>query len=163
MKIPQYIIGAALAVAVLCPTNTQAKGSETQQIHMFGFAASFNDTIVHFTNIQTIDSAWIDRKSDFLLGRQLYSNMLRDYLDKNKMPHRTCIVVYDKSLKKLQKKYLKMRKLYLGTDKKGKKNKNRNIVKDIVESDFKFTAVNMNPEIENQQPEQGSAQKKKKK
>ena len=55
-----------------------------------------------------------------------------------------------------------MRKLYLGTDKKGKKNKNHNIVKDIVESDFKFTAVNMNPEIENQQPEQGSAQKKKK-
>ena len=30
------------------------------------------------------------------------------------MPHRTCIVFYDKKLTKLEKKYLKMKKLYSG-------------------------------------------------
>ena len=85
--------------------------------------------------------------------------MLRNYLEKNQLPYRTCVVFYDKSLKKLQKKYIKMKKLYLGT---GKKVKNRNNVKDIVESDFKFTAFNMNPYTE-EEAAQKSSQKKKKK
>ena len=129
-------------LAALLPVTSQAKGAAAQRIHMFGFAASFNDTIVHFTNIQTVDGAWIDGKTNFLMGRQQYSSMLRDYLTKNQMPHRTCLVIYDKSLKKLQKKYLKMRKLYLTA---GKKVKNRNNVIDIVENDFKFTPIDMNP------------------
>ena len=129
-------------LAALLPVTSQAKGAAAQRIHMFGFAASFNDTIVHFTNIQTVDGVWIDGKTNFLMGRQRYSSMLRDYLNKNQMPHRTCLVIYDKSLKKLQKRYLKMRKLYLNT---GKKAKNRNNVIDIMEDDFKFTPIDMNP------------------
>lgn len=129
-------------LAALLPATSQAKGAAAQRIHMFGFAASFNDTIVHFTNIQTVDGAWIDGKTNFLMGRQRYSSMLRDYLTKNQMPYRTCLVIYDKSLKKLQKRYLKMRKLYLNT---GKKAKNRNNVIDIMEDDFKFTPIDMNP------------------
>ena len=128
-------------------------------MYMFGFAASFNDTIVHFTNIQAIDSAWVDGKTKFLMGRNLYSTMLRNYLEKNQLPYRTCVVFYDKSLKKLQKKFVKMKKLYLGT---GKKVKNRNNVKDIVESDFKFTAFNLNPYTEEEVAQQTSQKKKKK-
>ena len=145
MKLQRYITIAAFILAAIIPTTSQAKGIAPQRIYMFGFAASFNDTIVHFTNIQTVDSAWIDGKTHFLLGRQFYSTMLRDYLNKNQLPYRTSVVFYDKNLKKLQKKYIKMKKMYLGTDKKVK---NHNLVKDIVESDFKFTAVNMNPIIE---------------
>lgn len=145
MKLQRYITVAAFVLAAIIPTTSQAKGAAPQRIYMFGFAASFNDTIVHFTNIQTVDSAWIDGKTHFLLGRQLYSTMLRDYLNKNQLPYRTSVVFYDKNLKKLQKKYIKMKKMYLGTDKKVK---NHNLVKDIVESDFKFTAINMNPIIE---------------
>ena len=128
-------------------------------MYMFGFAASFNDTIVHFTNIQAIDSAWVDGKTKFLMGRNLYSTMLRNYLEKNQLPYRTCVVFYDKSLKKLQKKFVKMKKLYLGT---GKKVKNRNNVKDIVESDFKFTSFNLNPYTEEEVAQQTSQKKKKK-
>ena len=105
MKLQRHITAAALMLAalLLLPATSQAKGDAPQRIHMFGFAASFNDTIVHFTNIQTVDGAWIDGKTNFLMGRQQYSSMLRDYLTKNQMPHRTCLVIYDKSLKKLQK------------------------------------------------------------
>ena len=80
MKLQRYIIAAAFVMAALLPATVQAKGAVAQRIHIFGFAASFNDTIVHFTNIQTIDSAWVDSKTNFLMGRQLYSTMLRDYL-----------------------------------------------------------------------------------
>ena len=155
MKLQRYIIAAAFLIAAVLPATTLAKGTAPQRIHMFGFAASFNDTIVHFTNIQTVDSVWIDGKSNFLMGRQLYSNMLSKYLSKNQLPHRTCVVFYDKNLKKLQKKYIKMKKLYLG---EGKKAKNRNSVNDIMESDFRFTAFNMNPQATGQE----QAKKKKK-
>ena len=160
MKLQRYIIAAAFVMAALLPATVQAKGAVAQRIHIFGFAASFNDTIVHFTNIQTIDSAWVDSKTNFLMGRQLYSTMLRDYLNKNQMPHRTCVVFYDKSLKKLQKKYIKMKKLYLGTDNKVK---NRNNVIDIVENDFKFKAANMSPLSDDEEDGQESSKKKKKK
>ena len=159
MKLQQYIAIAAFIIAAFLPNTTQAKGTAPQRMYMFGFAASFNDTIVHFTNIQAIDSAWVDGKTKFLMGRNLYSTMLRNYLEKNQLPYRTCVVFYDKSLKKLQKKYIKMKKLYLGT---GKKVKNRNNVKDIVESDFKFTAFNMNPYTEEEAAQKTSQKKKKK-
>ena len=32
------------------------------RMYMFGVAASFTDTIVHFTNIQPVDSAWIESR-----------------------------------------------------------------------------------------------------
>lgn len=159
MKLQRYIAIAAFIMAAMIPTTLQAKGTAPQRVYMFGFAASFNDTIVHFTNIQTIDSVWIEGKTGFLVGRHLYSTMLRDYLDKNQMPYRTCVVFYNKNLKKLQKKYIKMKKLYLGT---GKKVKNRNNVKDIVESDFRFTAFNYNPSTEEEVAEATSKKKKKK-
>lgn len=159
MKLQQYIAIAAFIIAAFLPNTTQAKGTAPQRMYMFGFAASFNDTIVHFTNIQAIDSAWVDGKTKFLMGRNLYSTMLRNYLEKNQLPYRTCVVFYDKSLKKLQKKFVKMKKLYLGT---GKKVKNRNNVKDIVESDFKFTSFNLNPYTEEEVAQQTSQKKKKK-
>ncbi len=159
MKLRRYITIAAVILAAIIPTASQAKGNAPQRVYMFGFAASFNDTIVHFTNIQAVDSAWIDGKTKFLTGRHLYSTMLRDYLDKQQQPYRTSVVFYDKSLKKLQKKYIKMKKLYLGT---GKKMKNRNNVKDIVESDFKFTAIKFNPSTEEEEAQKTFKKKKKK-
>ena len=158
MKLQRYITAAAFILAALFPATSQAKGDAAQRIHMFGFAASFNDTIVHFTNIQTVDSVWIDGKTKFLMGRQYYSMMLRDYLNKNELPYRTCVVFYDRSMKKLQKKYIKLKKLYLGN---GKKIKNRNNVNDIMENDFKFTAVNTNPQIEEETGQKPAKKKKK--
>lgn len=137
MKLQKYVIAAAFIVAAIFPAATAAKGVVAQKVYMFGFAASFNDTIVHFTEIQPMDSAWIDSKSQFLLGREQYSHTLRNYLASQDMPHRTCIVIYDKKLSKLQKRYVKMKKLYAGD----KKQKNRNDIRMIAASDFQFTPI----------------------
>ena len=139
-SIKKYI-AAALIMAAVLPVMAANDVATSKKVYMFGFAASFNDTIVHFTEIQTVDGVWIDNKKHFLLGRESYSNMLRDYLNQQQMPHRTCIVVYDEKLEKLQKKYLKMKKLYTA---EGKKVKNHNDVRTIAKDEFKFTPVEMN-------------------
>jgi|SRR5574344_764188 hypothetical protein len=142
MNPKKFIIAMAIATVFLAPAITAAKGVVTPKIYAFGFAASFNDTIVHFTEVHPIDSAWIDNKDQFLMGREQYSNMMRDYLSQQGMPHRTCIVVFDKKPERLQKKYLKMKKLYTDV----KKGVNHNEVRIINANDFRFHAVDMQPE-----------------
>ena len=110
-----------LAALLLTATTAQAK-REPASVFMFGFAASFNDTIVHFTEIQQVDSTWTDAKGKFLLGRDNYSLQLRQFLaDQEQMPNRTCIVVYGLKREQVEKKLLKMRHLYT-TPKNSKKN-----------------------------------------
>ena len=140
MKLYKYAIAAALVTAALIPATTAAKGVAAEKVYMFGFAASFNDTIVHFTEIQPLDSAWTDTKTGFLLGREHYSNALRAYLAERNMPHRTCIVISDQKLSRLQKRYLKMKKLYEGN----KKQKNHNDIRTIALSDFLFKPLDKN-------------------
>lgn len=163
MKLYKYAIAAALFVAAIMPTTTAAKGFVVEKVYMFGFAASFNDTIVHFTEIQPMDSAWVDSKTGFLLERNLYSNDLRSYLADKNMPYRTCIVVYDRKLDRLQKRYLKMKKMYEG----GKKQKTHNDIRTIALSDFQFKPLDKNlfagqEEVEAQKPKKEKKKKSKK-
>ena len=145
MKLQKSLIAAALMVAVLLPTMTAAKKSQApQRVYMFGFAASFNDTIVHFTDIQAVDSVMLDSKTNFLQARSLYASMLGNYLTEQQMPYRTCVIFYDRKINKLQKKYLKMKKLYGGN----KKAANRNDIREITASDFRFTTIKLEPEGE---------------
>ena len=159
MRLQKYFTIAAIVMAAMLSVKAPAKGVVTPKMYMFGFAASFNDTIVHFTDIQTVDSVWTDSKSDFLLGRQHYSSLLKNYLTKEQMPYRTCIVFYDKNLNKLRKKYVKMRKLYSDS---GKKGRNRNDIRDIASADFKFTTINMSADTEEPDTEQEPSKKEKK-
>ena len=159
----KYLLTAAVVLAAMIPSASTAQKAVPAKLHMFGFAASFNDTIVHFTDIQTIDSAWINAKNKFLLARDQYSAELRNYLTEHQMPYRTCIVIYDKKLDKLQKKFLKMKKLYMG-DKKVKTN---NLIKTIGADEFRFTPINMSQnnytEEETEEEETPKATKKSKK
>lgn len=47
--------------------NSISKNKCVPKVYVFGLAASFNDSIVYLTNIQELDSAWIDDKNDFWL------------------------------------------------------------------------------------------------
>lgn len=112
-KLYPLLVVIMTVVTVSIATTASAKKMAVPKMYMFGFAASFNDSIVHFTDIQEVDSVWIDSKTQFLLSRESYSYQLRDYLaDKHQMPFRTCIVVFNQKRSKLEKKYAKMLKLY---------------------------------------------------
>ena len=149
MRKLRYLMLTALVVMLAQTTSVRAEGITVPKMYMFGFAASFNDSIVHFTGIQQLDSVWVDKKTKLLLGRENYSYQLRDYMtDKLQMPYRTCVVFYNQDLQKLEKEFLKMRRIYTtGQKKVKKKDKNptrtNNEIHDITASDFKFKIVDM--------------------
>ena len=63
--------------------NSYAKDkntTKTEKVYMFGFSASFNDSLVYITDIQGVDSVEIEPKTDFLVGRTAYGNQLQFYL-----------------------------------------------------------------------------------
>ncbi len=155
----RHAVLAVMTVSSLFMASTlQAKNVIAPQMYMFGFAASFNDTIVHFTEIQQVDSTWTDAKGKFLLGRDNYSYQLRDYLaSKLKMYNRTCVVVFNKDKKKLEKRYLKMKRKYDSPKVTGFD------IRTISVQDFRFRPINMNATEETPVAKKPAKKKKSKK
>lgn len=149
MRILRYLTLTALVIVSAQVADIAAKNISVPRMYMFGFAASFNDSIVHFTEIQTVENVWIDHKSELMAGRENYSYQLRDYLaNELKMPHRTCVIFYNLDVKKLEKEYLKMKRIYLLGKKKVKKKDrgktvSHNEIRMIATSEFKFQTVDM--------------------
>lgn len=142
MKTFKYMGVAAAIAALFATTVISAKRTAVDKVYMFGFAASFNDSTVYFTNVQTVDSAWMDTKTKFLLGRDNYSYQLRNYLaDSLNEKNRTCIVMFNCKKEKLEKKYLKLKRLY--TTKANNKFK----VNYLNEDDFKFETIDMSEPV----------------
>jgi len=128
-------ITAILALVAAGFTPLTAKNRCVPKLYAFGFAASFNDSTVHFTDIQEMDSVWINDKNKFLIDREDYSYQLRNYMESRGLPHRTCVISYALTLKDAQKKYSKMRDRYVkrgGVD-----------IKMIPNEEFKFTAIKL--------------------
>ena len=104
---------------------------------MFGFAASFTDSIVFFTDIQEVDSVWLTPKK-FLAGKSNYSYQLRNFCtDSLGLKNRTVVVVSALTRKDIEKKYAKMKKDYI------EKRAGQYDVHFIDASEFRFTSVNM--------------------
>lgn len=127
-------------VALGVCTSMEAKKIQVPKMYIFGLAASFNDTIVHFTNVQELDGAWIEKKNNFLQAREQYSSQLRDFLAEEKqMPRRTCIVYANKSRKKVEKKYQKMKRLYMPS----KKQHQQYDIRNVEQSEFRFKTIDL--------------------
>ena len=136
MKSSKYLIVVLfLTFATAWSINTSAKNKRLPKAYIFGVAASFNDSIVYFTNVQEVDSVWINDKSDFLLNRSDYSYQLKNYLESQGLSRRTCIVSYALKRKAAEKKYTKMRNKYV---KRGAFD-----LRDIDSKDFKFVHVDI--------------------
>ena len=121
--------------------KTSAESALATKAYMFGFIANFTDSVVYFTDIQTVDSVWYDKKTKFLLSRSGYSGQLREYFT-NKMnkPHSTCIVVFSLKRKDAEKKFVKLRKKYIG------KNAGAYDIRNINENEFHFKTMDMSDE-----------------
>lgn len=161
----KYMLAAAvMAAGTLMAEMATAKTVMAKEMYVFGFAASFTDSIVHFTDIQRVDSAWTDSKSGFLLGRETYSYQLRSYLaNKLNQPNRTCITVFATKRNKIEKKYLKMMRQY--SEQKGKKGipvKGFD-VHHINQNQFKYAAVDMSQYDETAMKETKKKERKEKK
>ncbi|MCR5712598.1 MAG: hypothetical protein K6G46_09170 [Prevotella sp.] len=116
----------------------QAKRMKAPKMYMFGFSASFQDSIVYMTDVQEVEGAWYDTKTKFLMGRQHYSYQLKDFLANNKQqPNRVCVVMYALTRKEAEKKFIKLRKEYTI------KAKGKYDVRYLTTADFHFQPVDM--------------------
>lgn len=123
-----------LFTVLVVGVNSYAKDkntTKTEKVYMFGFSASFNDSLVYITDIQAVDSVEIEPKTDFLVGRTAYGNQLQFYLaDYKERPNTTCVVFFDKKEDKLRKRYNKILKRY--------KNSKETILKNLTRDEFSF-------------------------
>ena len=138
MKI-RFAYMALLGMTAWMAVSTAHAKNEVTKVYMFGFAASFNDSTVYFTDIQEIDSAWINEHNKFLAARDQYAFQLRDYLATRFEPDRTCIITYALKRKNIEKKYVKMKNRY--TKEKYTRKSGQFNVKYITKDDFAFKAA----------------------
>ena len=131
MKSIRYIL---LLVVALTALGVSAKPIKTNRVYMFGFSASFKDSVIYVTDIQNVPGTWVESKNKFLLLRDEYSRQMKDYLEeKLQQEKRVCVVFYYLKKKKAEKEFLKLMKKY----KKGYE------VRYVNEKDFKFEAIDV--------------------
>lgn len=109
--------------------------------YMFGVVTSFNDSVVYFTEIQRLDSTWINTKNNFLYSRENYSFQLRDYMKGTGVEVPTCTVIFAEKRSDVEKKYLKFKKRYAPSAKKRQKKNINYILKNIDPTAFSFTHI----------------------
>lgn len=144
MKPIKYAVCAAIMALALTNTQVQGKAKMVPRLYMFGISASFTDSVVYFTDVQPVDSAWMDTKTDFLLGRDNYSLQLKNHLSQHlSMPNRTCIVFFGKNRSAVEKDYLKLKKQYTAANSRTKYD-----VRNINSADFRFKGIDMSFIIE---------------
>ena len=120
--------------------GAEAKQVQLPHMYMFGFAASFKDSVVYLTEIQDVKNVWYDKKTKFLMGRDSYSAQLKDYFkEKMQMNDRVCMVIFAKNQKQAEKKYLKLRKKYMSN----KKHTSTYEIRYVSTQDFQFEAVDI--------------------
>ncbi len=129
MKTRVFIL---MSIILLACNSIQAQKKQ-QPVYLMGFAASFNDSIVYLTDIQLMDSAYIEPKNKFLYARDSYSFQLKEYLEKNGIKNPTCVTLFANSQKAIEKKYLKLNKRYT----KG----NHYQVNYLNQSQFRFSSI----------------------
>ena len=122
-----------LTVCTLFAVLGISAAPNARTIYIYGFAASFNDSTVYFTELQKVDSAYIDSKTKFLYGRENYSYQLQDFLDQKGWKHAVCITSYGLTKKEAEKKFLYLRKKYID---KGKFD-----IKYLKQSDFSYQVI----------------------
>ena len=135
MKSYKLIAAIMLVVAATMAVSATAKDKKAARMYVFGVATSFNDSTAYFTTIQEIDSVTTAGKTGMLANKQEYSCQLKNHFNSKGLAYRTCTTINNKDKKKIQKLYAKTKQ------KLAKKNKF--IIKDIDEGEFRFERIIM--------------------
>lgn len=98
--------------ACLLCQNAEAKVKQ-KPVYMFGFAISFTDSVGYMTDVQYLDSTYVDTKTKFLIARNMYSVQLQQYLQKNEgCKHPVTSVFFGTKKEKVEKKRQSVRQRY---------------------------------------------------
>ncbi|WP_321517499.1 hypothetical protein [uncultured Bacteroides sp.] len=127
MKFVKIVLPAIVMLCVLSSFTILKK--ENKAVYAFGVSASFVDSVVYCTEIQTLDSVKLT-KDGFLPKREAYSAQLKNHLENKGEGNRTCMIYFSDSKKNITKEFEKLSDKY-------KKNKSV-FFKKIEKKDFQF-------------------------
>lgn len=135
-KMKRTFLFSIIAVMSICLLSSFSKKKDPDPskstVYIFGFSASFADSLVYFTTVQPIDGVVLQKKTKFLPNCAHYSTQLKEYLEENKNGvNRVCATFSAETKLKAEKKFIEMKKKYMNQ-------KNLNVIF-LSESDFKYT------------------------
>ena len=106
------ILGIMLLSSFTAPKDNKEKVEEPKRVYMYGVSLNFNDSVVYMTDVQYLDSILI-QKDGSLQNYANYSQQMKIFLEGTLGErNQTCAVIYSDNKKKLEKRYVKMRKRY---------------------------------------------------
>lgn len=106
---------------------------KVKPMYMIGVAISHLDSVAFITDMQMVDSLTIEKKTKFLMDRQLYSFQLQRYLEQNyECAPYVPAVFFGSKRKKMERRYLSLHKRYSQT--------NRYRIVLVDQSQFRFKA-----------------------
>ena len=129
-KILFLIIVAAISVCGMAKNEKKVKKPAIVPVYMYGMSTAFGDSVAYVTDIQRIDSAYMERKH-ILGGLREYVQQLDQYY-KSKGERRVNTVFFKKNRKKAEKHFMKLRKKY---------NKQGQELKPLPQGEFGFSAI----------------------
>ncbi len=127
-----------LAVLMLCSLGVSAKEKNKKvkrpairPVYLYAVSTSFNDTVAYVTDIQRVDSAYMEKKH-ILGGLRDYVQQVEAHYKQKGEPRRLNTVFFKKDRKKAEKKYVKLRKKFT---------KMGYAIKALPEGEFSFKSV----------------------
>ena len=106
------MIGIVMLSSFTAPKEKKEKIEEPVRVYLYGVSLNFNDSLVYMTDVQYFDSVKIG-KDGSLQNYANYSQQMKIFLESTLgESNQTCAVIYSDSKKKLEKRYVKMRKKF---------------------------------------------------
>lgn len=114
MKPIKVLCLALLCIVALQPAEAKSKKFRQKPVYMVGVGISLNDSAVFITDMHLVKDVTIEKKTKFLMDRQLYSFQLQRYLEQTYKggPYVPCVFFSTKQ-KKMERQYLSLHKRYV--------------------------------------------------
>ena len=114
MKLSKLLCLALLCLVALQPLGAKTRKVVQKPVYLVGVGISLVDSMVFITDMHRVDSVTLEKKTKFLMDRQLYSFQLQRYLEQTYKggPYVPC-VFFSKSRKKMVRRYLSLHKRYV--------------------------------------------------
>ena len=114
MKIAKTILCTVLLCIVFASAASAKKHKVRQKsLYMVGTAVSLIDSTFFLTDMHLVKDLTVEKKTNFLMDRQLYSQQLKQYLDETyKGGPYVPAVFFSPKRKKMERRYLSLYKRY---------------------------------------------------
>lgn len=102
-----------LWMAFIGPAEAKKQRVKVKPMYMIGVAVSHLDSVVFLTDMHLVDSLTIEKKTKFLMDRQLYSFQFQRYLEQTyECAPYVPAVFFSPKRKMMERRYLSLHKRY---------------------------------------------------